>query len=65
MLCSYMVGAQSMGHELLDKRIPTIFEIQENIESAWDSGINDQGWIETGGVRGTRKYIGTSEVGKK
>ncbi len=32
------------------------------IESAWDKGINDTGRIETGGIRGTRKYIGTPEV---
>lgn len=62
MLTSYITGAQSQGHEILDRRIPSIFDIQEYIETAWDNGINAQGRIETGGVRGTRKYIGTSEV---
>lgn len=32
------------------------------IEDAWDAGINLEGRIETGGIRGTRKYIGTPEV---
>jgi hypothetical protein len=62
MISSYIVGAQAQGHEILDNKIPTIFEIQEYVETAWDNGINAQGRIETGGVRGTRKYIGTSEV---
>ena len=34
------------------------------IESAWDKGINDTGRVETGGIRGTRKYIGTPEARK-
>lgn len=62
MVSSYIIGAQSQGHGILDDKIPTIFEIQEYVETAWDNGINSQGRIETGGVRGTRKYIGTSEV---
>ncbi|EEP79190.1 predicted protein [Uncinocarpus reesii 1704] len=32
------------------------------IERAWDLGINSNGRAETGGIRGTRKYIGTSEA---
>ena len=32
------------------------------IEQAWDMGFNSSGRIETGGIKGTRKYIGTPEV---
>lgn len=42
--------------------IPTIFEIQDWIEEAWDFGINAAGRVETGGIKGTRKYIGTPDV---
>ncbi|KAF2233141.1 DUF1671-domain-containing protein [Viridothelium virens] len=32
------------------------------IECAWDKGINADGRIDTGGIKGTRKYIGTPEA---
>jgi len=50
------------GHETFGGKLPSIFQIQDYIEGAWDHGINVQGRIETGGIRGTRKYIGTPEV---
>ncbi|KAI0490742.1 peptidase family C78-domain-containing protein [Xylaria cf. heliscus] len=62
MLSSYVVGARAQGTEQLRNKIPSIFRIQEYIENAWDMGINASGRIETGGVRGTRKYIGTPEA---
>lgn len=62
MMCSYIVKSQFPGHKVLGDVVPTIFVIQEYIESAWDQGINSQGRIETGGIRGTRKYIGTPDV---
>jgi len=62
MLCSYIIEVQSQGHENFKGKIPTIFDIQEYIETAWDFGINSAGRIETGGIRGTRKYIGTPDV---
>ncbi|KAH7321469.1 peptidase family C78-domain-containing protein [Rhexocercosporidium sp. MPI-PUGE-AT-0058] len=62
MLCSYIIGAESQGYECFDKKVPSIFQIQDYIESAWDFGINATGRIETGGIRGTRKYIGTPEA---
>ncbi|KAK4690747.1 zinc finger-containing ubiquitin peptidase 1, partial [Lecanoromycetidae sp. Uapishka_2] len=40
----------------------SIFALQELIEEAWDNGVNDHGRIQTGGVRHTRKYVGTSEA---
>ncbi|TVY88874.1 Zinc finger with UFM1-specific peptidase domain protein [Lachnellula willkommii] len=62
MMSSYIVGARSQGHEFLGDKIPTIFEIQDFIENAWDIGINAQGREETGGIKGTRKYIGTPDA---
>ena len=63
MMSSYIVGAESQGHEFLNDKIPSIFEIQDFIENAWDIGINSRGREETGGIKGTRKYIGTPDVG--
>lgn len=62
MLISHIIGAQKRGHEAFGETFPSIFEIQDLIENAWDMGLHAQGRIETGGVRGTRKYIGTPEV---
>jgi len=62
MMSSYIIGVESQGYENFRDKIPTIFEIQDYIEAAWDLGINAQGRIETGGIRGTRKYIGTPDV---
>jgi hypothetical protein len=62
MMSSYIVATKSQGHEELKDRIPSIFEIQEYIENAWDMGINVEGREETGGIKGTRKYIGTPDV---
>ncbi|GAP87657.1 putative peptidase family C78 [Rosellinia necatrix] len=62
MLSSYIVGARVEGAEKLRNRIPSIFRIQDYIENAWDMDINASGRIETGGIKGTRKYIGTSEA---
>lgn len=52
-----MAGWKQFGDD-----IPSIFQIQDLIETAWDRGFNTRGRIETGGIRGTRKYIGTPEV---
>lgn len=62
MLASYIIGVESQGYHIFDGKIPTIFAIQDYIETAWDLGINAQGRVETGGIRGTRKYIGTPDV---
>ena len=62
MMASYISGVKFQGSEHFKKGLPSIFDIQEFIEEAWDRGINSQGRIETGGVRGTRKYIGTPEA---
>ena len=65
MLTSNIIGTKSMGFERFGENYPTIFQIQELIENAWDSGFNAKGRIETGGIRGTRKYIGTPEVSEQ
>ncbi|KAL1877107.1 hypothetical protein VTK73DRAFT_8844 [Phialemonium thermophilum] len=62
MMASFINGTRSPGHHHFKKKIPSIFQIQDMIEAAWDAGINAQGRVETGGIRGTRKYIGTPEA---
>ena len=62
MLASYINGVRSQGYTIFRGKVPTIFAIQDYIEEAWDMGINSQSRIETGGIRGTRKYIGTPDV---
>jgi len=63
MVVSHIQAAKYAGHEHFPGRLPSILELQQLIEQAWDQGINAVGRIETGGIRGTRKYIGTPEVG--
>ncbi|KAK0739194.1 peptidase family C78-domain-containing protein [Apiosordaria backusii] len=62
MLSSYIIQTGMQNHEKLGPSIPSIFQIQDFIETAWDNGISAAGRIETGGIRGTRKYIGTPEA---
>ncbi|OJJ41297.1 hypothetical protein ASPWEDRAFT_34819 [Aspergillus wentii DTO 134E9] len=62
MLVSYIQGSQSTGHEQFSGKLPTILELQDMIEKAWDMGFNSVGRVETGGIRGTRKFIGTPEA---
>ena len=65
MLISYIRNAHAEGHQKLSGRLPSILQLQEMIETAWDMGFNPMGRIETGGIRGTRKYIGTPEVNQE
>ncbi|KAK3620676.1 hypothetical protein LTR56_023268 [Elasticomyces elasticus] len=44
------------------RQMPNILQIQDTIEQAWSNGILSHGRRETGGIRGTRKWIGTSEA---
>ena len=62
MMVSFIQATQSQGFEHFTGRMPSIFRLQDLIELAWDKGINSAGRVETGGIRGTRKYIGTPEV---
>lgn len=63
MLMSYIQAARySQIFEHFQGRVPRILKLQDLIEEAWDKGINIRGRIETGGIKGTRKWIGTPEV---
>lgn len=63
MLISYIRDAKAPGYEHFDKkRLPSILKLQDMIENAWDRGFNAAGRKETGGIRMTRKYIGTPEA---
>ena len=63
MLLSYVQAAKTEGHHLLDKHgLPAILNIQDMIEYAWEQGICSHAREETGGIKGTRKWIGTPEV---
>lgn len=62
MLISYIQGAHAQGFEEFPGRTPGILKLQDMIERAWDKGINEIGRQQTGGIRDTRKYIGTPEV---
>jgi hypothetical protein len=61
-LTSHLIATHATGWEQLGDDIPNIFQIQDLIETAWDRGYNARGRAETGGIKGTRKYIGTPEV---
>ncbi|EXJ86478.1 hypothetical protein A1O3_03429 [Capronia epimyces CBS 606.96] len=62
MLISYIQGAGAPGAEHFPGRVPSILKIQDMVEHAWDKGFNSNGRVETGGIRMTRKYIGTPEA---
>ena len=62
MMVSYIIGIEFPGANHFNGKLPSIFEIQDYIERAWDQGYNAQGRIETGGIRDTRKHIGTPEA---
>jgi zinc finger-containing ubiquitin peptidase 1 len=62
MLISYFVESKAQGCELFPNGVPSILQLQDLIEDAWDRGINAKGRLETGGIRGTRKHIGTPEA---
>ncbi|KAE8147368.1 DUF1671-domain-containing protein [Aspergillus avenaceus] len=61
MQISYIRECRYPGYEQFPETLPTILQLQDMIENAWDQGFNSVGRIETGGIRGTRKYIGTPE----
>ncbi|KAF2731227.1 DUF1671-domain-containing protein [Polyplosphaeria fusca] len=62
MLVSYIQGARAQGHEEFPGRTPGILRLQDMIEKGWDKKINEIGRKQTGGIRNTRKYIGTPEA---
>ena len=62
MLISYIQSTKAAGHGVFPGRIPSIFRLQDLIEDAWNRGYHPEGRIETGGIRRTRKFIGTLEA---
>ncbi|PLN75900.1 DUF1671-domain-containing protein [Aspergillus taichungensis] len=62
MLISYIKECHCPGHEYFPGPSPTILQLQDMIERAWDLGFNSVGRLQTGGIRGTRKFIGTPEA---
>lgn len=66
MMLSYLYsqeqGLSSSSRNTRNRLIPNILDIQDDIERAWDAGICSYGRVETGGIRGTRKWIGTHEA---
>ena len=62
MLLSSVIATRAQGFEESADGIPTIWKIQHMIEEAWDQGFNESSRVQTGGIKGTRKHIGTPEV---
>ncbi|OAR00538.1 hypothetical protein LLEC1_00503, partial [Akanthomyces lecanii] len=54
--------ATEHGPRAFPDGVPNILQLQDQIEDAWDNGCNSRGRAETGGIIGTRKFIGTQEV---
>ena len=64
MLLSCLPGPSVEGISVSGRgRAPDVLELQRLIERAWDCGFNAHGRVETGGIVGTRKHVGTAEVG--
>ncbi|KAI4723341.1 DUF1671-domain-containing protein [Aureobasidium sp. EXF-10727] len=62
MLVSFIQGTKARDHERFGKSLPGVLQIQDLIENAWDHDPNNLGRQETGGIRNTRKWIGTPEA---
>ncbi|KIW16912.1 hypothetical protein PV08_04102 [Exophiala spinifera] len=62
MMISYIQSANPEATKHFPGRLPNILRLQDFIEDAWDQGFNPGARIETGGIRLTRKYIGTPEA---
>jgi hypothetical protein len=63
MLCLALgLSGQTTTREIDLRRKLSIPQLQDLVEGAWDRGINAHGWQQTGGIKGTRKHVGTSEV---
>jgi hypothetical protein len=71
MLLSYMLHSNAPGSASIrsaarqpttSTKIPGVLVLQDWIENAWDQGIHELGRAQTGGIRGTRKFIGTPEA---
>lgn len=61
-LVSYLHAIGPDPSHSRDGPLPSVLEIQDTIEDAWDAGTCTYGRTETGGIRSTRKWIGTHEA---
>ena len=57
-----LLALRSTEDRLPYTRKLTIPQLQDLIEAAWTRGYNPHGRVQTGGIRGTRRHVGTSEV---
>ena len=62
MVLSYIHDQDARKDNAAAKDLPNVLQIQNVIERAWNNGICSYGRTETGGVRNTRKWIGTHEA---
>jgi len=63
MMISFCQAVEVEGlHCFVGERIPNVIQLQTWIEEGWDQGYNAHARVETGGIKYTRKYIGSSEV---
>lgn len=65
MLISYLLGTGMAEGSLgeVEGAVPDVFALQALIEEAWEAeGVETEGKVETDGILGTRKFIGTPEV---
>jgi Peptidase family C78 len=62
MQISYIQGAKAQGHEHFGEYAPGILQLQDWIEEAWSNGIHEISKQQFGRLKGTRKWIGSSEV---
>jgi len=59
MLLTFLQYTRSPPHL---RRLPNVLQMQDTIELAWNNNICSYSKTETGGIRGTRKWIGTAEA---
>lgn len=64
MQLSYLQGSKAPGSEHFPGRTPSILELQDLIEQAWDNGIHWYSRAQMGTLKNTRKWIGTLEVSR-
>jgi zinc finger-containing ubiquitin peptidase 1 len=62
MMLSLPLDEPAVKQSANEHAFDNIFNVQDLIEQAWDDGHHAQGREQTGGIRGTRKYIGSLEV---
>ncbi|KAK5114158.1 hypothetical protein LTR62_002728 [Meristemomyces frigidus] len=58
---NHAVPLSAGAREALSSKL-TVLEVQDRIEAAWEAGINSHGRVQTGGIKGTRKHVGSSEA---